>query len=340
RLQRRLERAANQSQLPAVVGGRRRERSRPGEIRVRGGLLPAGGRLSARLSGHSLRGAVHRIDLHGTVLVGTHLGYAGSPHAVRHDRRRIVGVLPGIDGAERAPGLCRVLYTGRRRHDAVAFCLLQRCIAVAFGGRCHRGAGRSLLFFALSSRAVGGLCLAVRCACDIFPARDHHDRHPQTRLVPRRRGAQVQVVRSSVAIVGAGAIGCWLADALDRAGWAVSMLARGPTLAALQSDGLTVERGGETRHSRPRAGSAPELGIHDYLFLTVKAQALPDLAPSLSALVGPSTVVISGTNGIPWWFFHDFGGILANQVLESVDPEQSPDRTFPRQSVLGSAVHA
>ena len=52
-------------------------------------------------------------------------------------------------------------------------------------------------------------------------------------------------MRSSVAIVGAGAIGCWLADALDRAGWAVSMLARGPTLAALRSDGLIVERGGE-----------------------------------------------------------------------------------------------
>ena len=122
-------------------------------------------------------------------------------------------------------------------------------------------------------------------------------------------------MRSSVAIVGAGAIGCWLADALDRAGWAVSMLARGATLAALRSDGLIVERGGETRHSRPRAGSALELGNHDYVFLTVKAQALPDLAPSLSPLIGPSSVVISGTNGMPWWFFHDFGGILANQTL-------------------------
>jgi hypothetical protein len=36
-----------------------------------------------------------------------------------------------------------------------------------------------LLFFALSSCALGGLCPVVRCARDIFPARDHHDRHPQ-----------------------------------------------------------------------------------------------------------------------------------------------------------------
>jgi 2-dehydropantoate 2-reductase len=144
----------------------------------------------------------------------------------------------------------------------------------------------------------------------------------------------------SVAVVGAGAIGAWIADALDRAGWAVAMLARGPTLAALRAAGLTVERDGETRLSRPRAGSAAELGVHDYVFLAVKAQVLPDLAPSLSALIGPSTVVISATNGIPWWFFHDFGGLLANQSLQSVDPDRSQERAFPRQRVLGSVVHA
>ena len=143
-----------------------------------------------------------------------------------------------------------------------------------------------------------------------------------------------------VAVVGAGAIGAWIADALDRAGWPVAMLARGPTLATLQAEGLTVERDGETRVSRPQAGSPAELGVHDYVVLAVKAQVLPDLAPSLSALIGQSSVVISATNGIPWWFFHDFGGILANQSLQSVDPDRSQERAFPRQRVLGSVVHA
>ncbi|HEV7610992.1 MAG TPA: 2-dehydropantoate 2-reductase [Steroidobacteraceae bacterium] len=144
----------------------------------------------------------------------------------------------------------------------------------------------------------------------------------------------------SAAIVGAGSIGGWIADALDRAGWAVSVLARGSTLAALRADGLRVQRNGEVRHSRPRAGSSGELGIHDFVFLTVKAQVLPDLAPSLSSLIGPCTVVVSGTNGIPWWFFHDFGGALANQSLESVDPARTQERTFPRRRILGSVVHA
>jgi 2-dehydropantoate 2-reductase len=145
---------------------------------------------------------------------------------------------------------------------------------------------------------------------------------------------------SSVAIVGAGAIGAWIGDAFDRAGWNVSMLARGATLETLRASGLRVAQGDETRTSRPRAGSAAELGVHDYVFLSVKAQRLPELAPQLSPLIGPSTVVISGTNGIPWWFFHDFAGPLANRCLKSVDPDQSQERAFPRERILGSVVHA
>ncbi|HXC22047.1 MAG TPA: 2-dehydropantoate 2-reductase [Steroidobacteraceae bacterium] len=143
-----------------------------------------------------------------------------------------------------------------------------------------------------------------------------------------------------MAIVGAGAIGVWLADAFDRAGWPVAMLARGATLDALRNQGLTVSRAGNTRHSRPRAGTALELGAHDFVFLTVKAQILPQLAPTLVPLIGPSTVVVSGTNGIPWWFFQDFGGELNNRRLESVDPGGFQQQTFPRQRTLGSVVHA
>jgi 2-dehydropantoate 2-reductase len=144
----------------------------------------------------------------------------------------------------------------------------------------------------------------------------------------------------SVAIVGAGAIGAWLGDAFDRAGWRVSLVARGATLEALRAAGLSIAHGSETRVSRPRSGSAAELGTHDYVILTVKAQVLPELAPTLKPLIGPSTVVISGTNGIPWWFFHDFGGPLANQSLRVVDPTRSQEQAFPRERTLGSVVHA
>jgi len=118
------------------------------------------------------------------------------------------------------------------------------------------------------------------------------------------------------------------------------MMARGATLASLRAGGLRVARGSESRVSRPRAGSAQELGVHDFVALTVKAQRLPELAPQLGPLIGPSTVLISGTNGIPWWFFQDFGGPLANQSLLSVDPTGAQQRTFPKDRTLGSVIHA
>jgi 2-dehydropantoate 2-reductase len=145
---------------------------------------------------------------------------------------------------------------------------------------------------------------------------------------------------ASVAIVGAGAIGGWLADAFDRAGWRVGVLARGATLAALRASGLRVERDGEVRHSSPRAGGPEELGVQDYLLLTVKAQALPELAPSLAPLIGPATRVISATNGIPWWFFEGFTGPLQDVGLQSVDPTGSQRAVFPPDRSLGAVVHA
>jgi 2-dehydropantoate 2-reductase len=117
-------------------------------------------------------------------------------------------------------------------------------------------------------------------------------------------------------------------------------VARGATLEALRASGLRVARDGEIRVSRPQAGSAKELGVHDFVALTVKAQQLPELAPQLSPLIGASTRLISATNGIPWWFFQDFGGPMANQTLQSVDPGGSQQRTFPRGRSLAAVVHA
>jgi 2-dehydropantoate 2-reductase len=147
------------------------------------------------------------------------------------------------------------------------------------------------------------------------------------------------IMTSSVAIVGAGAIGAWLADALDRAGWRVSMVARGATLHAVRA-GLHVGQGGAIRISRPTVGSPGDLGVHDFVILSVKAQVLSALAPQLKPLIGPSTVVVSGTNGIPWWFFQNFGGPIADRILQSVDPGGSQAQVFPQDRTLGSVVHA
>jgi 2-dehydropantoate 2-reductase len=145
---------------------------------------------------------------------------------------------------------------------------------------------------------------------------------------------------TSAVIVGAGAIGSWLADALIRAGWSVSLVARGDTLAALKRAGLTLIHEGAESTSHPRCGAPAELGVHDYVLLAIKAHELPALAPALSPLIGAGSTVVSATNGIPWWFFEDFGGALGDCELASVDPNGVQARVFVKGAALGAVVHA
>src|SRR5689334_14556417 len=96
-----------------------------------------------------------------------------------------------------------------------------------------------------------------------------------------------------VCIVGAGAIGSWIAGRLALAGNEVSLVARGATLEAIDTEGLRITDAGDTRCVAIAASADPaELGMHDVVVVSVKAPALPELAPSLGPLIGPETQII------------------------------------------------
>ena len=109
-----------------------------------------------------------------------------------------------------------------------------------------------------------------------------------------------------ICVVGAGAIGGWIAARLALAGNDVSVVARGETLAAIETQALWLTDGGDTRCVAVAAASDPSvLGLHDVVVIAVKAPALPDIAASLEPLVGPDTQVVPVLNGVPWWFTDD-----------------------------------
>jgi 2-dehydropantoate 2-reductase len=56
-------------------------------------------------------------------------------------------------------------------------------------------------------------------------------------------------------------------------------------------------------------------------------------------LLGPDTVVLTAMNGVPWWFFHGFGGELAGRRLASVDPDGRIAAAIPAERVIGGVVH-
>jgi 2-dehydropantoate 2-reductase len=145
-----------------------------------------------------------------------------------------------------------------------------------------------------------------------------------------------------VCVVGAGAIGGFLGTRLALTGEAdVAALARGTTLVALRDHGWRLESDGQ-QLSAPAAKAADdprELGPQDLVIITVKAPALPRLAPTLRPLIGPETIILPAMNGVPWWFSIGLAA-LGGEPLASVDPHGQIAATLPLAQVLGCVVHA
>ena len=112
-----------------------------------------------------------------------------------------------------------------------------------------------------------------------------------------------------VCIFGAGAIGGYMGVKLAKAGADVSLVARGPHLAAMQEKGLTLIEEGETTTVPVTASDDPgALGVQDYVIVTLKAHSVPPVVSKMAPLIGPHTTIVSGVNGVPWWYFHKLEG--------------------------------
>jgi 2-dehydropantoate 2-reductase len=126
-----------------------------------------------------------------------------------------------------------------------------------------------------------------------------------------------------ICIVGAGAIGGYLAVRLAQAGAEVALIARGPHLAAMREKGLTLqERDGTKTTIQPALATADmaEVGPQDAVIVTLKAQGLSAVAAPMRALYGPETMVVYAQNGLPWWYFLRHGGEFDGRRIEAVDP--------------------
>jgi 2-dehydropantoate 2-reductase len=141
-------------------------------------------------------------------------------------------------------------------------------------------------------------------------------------------------------VAGAGAIGAYVGARMARAGFDVTLFARGPHLRAMQEHGVQVKssEGDFTAHPKI-AASLDEVGPVDVVFLAVKAHGLPQLAPLIKPLLGADTTVVSMQNGIPWWFFHGFGGEWEGLRLERVDPGGVISSAIEARRVVGSVVY-
>jgi 2-dehydropantoate 2-reductase len=125
-----------------------------------------------------------------------------------------------------------------------------------------------------------------------------------------------------ICVFGAGAIGGYVAAKLAAKGETeLSLIARGPHLETMQSNGLRFIENGEESVYKVRAEQDPaKLGPQDYVFLSLKAHSVPAVVDAMQPLIGPDTAVVTAQNGVPWWYFYKLAGPNEGKRLETVDP--------------------
>lgn len=127
-----------------------------------------------------------------------------------------------------------------------------------------------------------------------------------------------------VAVVGAGAIGGWVAARLALGGAEVMALtSRGPLQSLQLSDGNGTLSACFSYFDEPA----------DLLVMAVKATALEAAAEAAKAFLGPASIVVPMLNGVPWWF-------VEGMALKSVDPDGRVAAALSLERILGCVVHA
>jgi len=104
-----------------------------------------------------------------------------------------------------------------------------------------------------------------------------------------------------ICVFGAGAIGGYMGVKLAQAGADVSLVARGPHLAAMQENGLTLlEEDGAPQTVKVNARENPaDLGPQDYVIVTLKAHSVPAVVPRIQPLIGQNTTIVSAVVVFP-----------------------------------------
>ncbi|MGE5180287.1 MAG: ketopantoate reductase family protein [Bacteroidota bacterium] len=111
------------------------------------------------------------------------------------------------------------------------------------------------------------------------------------------------MTETRVAIVGAGALGCYFTAILTRAGARVILIARGRHLETVRRDGILLDDLERTHRVAPEGVTdrPADVGPVDAVVLAVKAWQVPEAAAQIRPLVASGTRVLPLQNGIESW---------------------------------------
>ncbi|MBN8969953.1 MAG: 2-dehydropantoate 2-reductase [Rhizobiales bacterium] len=102
-----------------------------------------------------------------------------------------------------------------------------------------------------------------------------------------------------IAVIGSGGVGGYFGARLAQGGADVTFLARGAHLAAMRSEGLTVEGPDALHLDKVQATDDPaKMGVADLVMFAVKLWDTDTVLEQIRPVVGPDTVLISFQNGV------------------------------------------
>ncbi len=142
-----------------------------------------------------------------------------------------------------------------------------------------------------------------------------------------------------ICIVGAGAIGGYLAVKLKKSGHDVSIVARGPHLKAIKENGLKLVTSNDELVVSLKADETIPNEPQDYVFVTVKATSVYSLKTDLKKLSDEGAIMIPAMNGLPHWYFFGIGNRWENTHLSSLDPKKILEKAMPYESIIGTIVY-
>ncbi len=143
-----------------------------------------------------------------------------------------------------------------------------------------------------------------------------------------------------ICIYGAGAIGAWLGAQMSLSGEDVTLIARGPHLNAMKKNGVKVLINEQEITAFPKCVQDPrDAGPQDYVFISVKSYSLNEIIQNINHLFDKNTTVITGINGIPWWYFYKLKGPYENHNLKAIDPDRKIWKTIDPKRAIGCVVY-
>ena len=143
-----------------------------------------------------------------------------------------------------------------------------------------------------------------------------------------------------ICIVGAGAIGGYLGVKLIKAGFDVHLVARGAHLEAMSKNGLTLIEDEKEISCFPKCTDSMEkLSKMDFIFITLKAYSIPGMVKEIVKMFKKNTSVITAYNGMPWWYFFNYGGRLNNYQIQCLDKDSVQWNLITPERIIGCVVY-